>query len=191
MTRPRPREREQRNENRLPAARFPEMNDVEFAACEQSLAIDRNDLDEHLIAQPQLFSDVGDKFARAVSVRDMARDDLRSVESTITLRVKREHDARNEKCTEKIIDAHVQNDVERRNAFQKLVTAQYEVERWEGLKESYRQRASMLRDLCSLYIANYYTKQSVTGGPSNGVRDAEYDQQRKKMAQMRQAERSR
>src|SRR5882724_7194112 len=88
-------------------------NDLEYAHAEDAIKIDQNDLDTELIRQPGAFAHAAEQYARACSIRDSVKDQLKSVEARIEMRLRHDADTRAEKITDKSAAAQVQIDPER------------------------------------------------------------------------------
>jgi len=144
------------------------------------LKIRRDNLDEELIRQPQLFYEAGEAYARAVDAREAAKDGLKLVTAEIYLRLRRKLSDK-ERVTEATLNANVERDDEHVAAKAKLAQAQAEAEQAQALKEAYSQRAWMLRELCALYVAGYYSKGSVEGPDARTVGDVAADRVRREM----------
>lgn len=150
------------------------MHDVGMAYYQQSLKIDKNNLDEMLIEQPQLFNDVSEQAALATSRADQAKDDLKRTEARLFMQTRRKFMDNNEKATEAVINAAVTKHSKRKEAYTAWIEAQREASEWDALKGSFLQRSFVLRDLCGLYISGYYGESSVAGS-TRKMDDAQHE----------------
>lgn len=149
-----------------------------------SLNIRRGNLDEELIRQPQLFYEAGEAYAKAVDAREQAKDALKLTAADLYLRLRRKL-ADKEKPTEANLNAHIESSEEHVIAKVRLAEATAEVEKAQALKEAYSQRAWMLRELCNLHLAGYFSKGSVEGPAPREVESRAAERNRKEMQEKR------
>jgi hypothetical protein len=163
----------------------PYTNDVEIGSFESKVRIDKHNLDGELQDQPDLYCQVAERFAHAESVRDMRKNDLKTVEAElwIEMRVKNEGDGK--RFTEKDVAHMIQIAPERQTAFTRLVQAEKEVGLWQALKESYKDRGFMIRSLVELHLSSYFQNDSVSAA-TDMRRDFDAEKNRQKMAEMRE-----
>jgi hypothetical protein len=147
---------------------------------EELLKINRDDLSEEVSKQPELFYEVARNMVMAISLRDEASDILDKVdaESDALIRLKAERGG--EKVTEAKIKQAVILDPEHVKASNNYLRAKNEVDRWSILKESFMQRANMLRELAGLTIAGYMVS-TVTSKDSSVVSEARYQESKKRL----------
>lgn len=150
------------------------------------LTIRRGNLDEELIRQPQLFYEAGEAYALAVSRRESAKDALKQVAAELYLRLRRKL-ADKERVTEATLNANVETHPEHAAARVAFAEAQAEVEAADALKEAYSQRAWMLKELCALHLAGYFSKQSVDGPDPRQVVDSAAESARMAMNEKRRS----
>lgn len=177
----------------------------DFRELEDSLAIDEHALEEALRDQPETFYRVSKALALVISRRDAAKQALSDAEASADLAVRdesREEESRAArdtvrgkdkpapaskiKLTEGEVKARVQLDpavVGARDVFARLSE---EVGKLSALKEAFQQRSYALKDLCGLYIANYYTaNEHSAGGAASAMKDRAADTARRQMAEER------
>lgn len=141
------------------------------------LRIDKHNLDEELVRQPELYYRVGQALAEAESLRDhrvTARDQLET--SLLNRAAKEEGRVALDK-----IKTRVAEDDELRRFSGVIRSREEEVRQWRHLHEAFRQRGYMLRELVALYNANYYQRNSITY--REGMDD--YEKARKSLARRR------
>jgi hypothetical protein len=147
------------------------------------LEINKHELDEAWVLQPDVFWRVADGLARAISARDAYKLELAEIIANLDAQLRGEAERAGAKITEtaiareldlapKVIDARAQH--------QRLCHA---ADRWQALKESYQQRSYALKDLTSLHIANYY--QNNSGGAGGEARDRVADKNRQGAGEVR------
>jgi len=111
------------------------------------LKIDRDQLDEELIAQAQHFWHVAEAHERAVSQQDEKKLDLEITEVELDKEVREQMAADGERVTEKQVEASVKREDEYYKANQAYISAKAEAGRWSALREAYRHRRDMLIEL--------------------------------------------
>lgn len=149
-------------------------------ALRERLLIDKDDLDRELIEQPQLYDRVGQQFALAVSRRDAAKDELKVLEAGLSIQYRKELEEEGKKPTEAMVSALTETDPDRQSLRKSLGDLQATTAELEALKDAFFQRASMLRDLCTLYSAGYFSRNAVKGPAATEVIERR-DQVRRKL----------
>lgn len=145
------------------------------------LKIDRLSLDTELVEQPGLYYEICEQYAMAVSRRDQAHDGYKQVDAERSIR-HREKLAKNDaKVTEGRIREAVASDPKFLEAKATHVRASLEVEKWQALKESFQQRAWVLKDLTQLFISGYFQSNSAKGGATTAVQQMAYEDNKKKL----------
>jgi len=167
-----------------PPAVEPVTNDVERGAIRARLQINKHDLDRELMEQPNSFGEVCDRLAHARSVRDQCKDALKTAEAMAYLEARAEFESKGEKITEKLLDAIVQISPKRREGFQQLVNAERELAEWEGMRDVWRDRGFMIRELANLHVAAYFQTNSA-GHVDFAQRDMRAERNRTAMAEQR------
>lgn len=125
------------------------------------LAIDRNDLDESVARQPELFDHVADAFALATAERDAAKHALEDAIAEEDIKFRRQLIADREKeekkgekaPTETAIMNHVRLIARVQTLQRELMDANASLGRWLALKEAFRQRKDMLQELVPLLLS--------------------------------------
>jgi hypothetical protein len=150
---------------------------------EEALAIDEHALDEALIRQPDAFYRVSKKLAMELSIRDAAKQALQEEEAYADERA-RSSIPEGEKVTETSIKSLVRLDKKVLAATDKLLMHNRRVAMLQALKEAFQQRSYVMKDLVSLYVANYFGDTS--GGRSETqLRTRRADENRTAMAEER------
>ena len=142
------------------------------------LRIDRDSLDEELIHQPSLFYEVGEAYARAVSVRDDLKERLSQTDARLNLELREDREG---KFTEAMVMSEIQGNREHKEAVRSYLVAKEEAERLLALKEAFSQRAYILKDLCGLYVAGYFGDVSVCGRSATEMRERQGEEGRERM----------
>jgi hypothetical protein len=177
-TRPRERSTQQEDRTDKDGAFLQQMSD--------GMQIDKHALDEALILQVHNFHQVSERLAIEISLRDAAKDELKVVEAEVD-EVVRADAAESEK---KITETAIKNAVA---AHRDVIKAQKEFARLaksvgllQALKESYLQRSYALKELVTLYMANYFGEGSVENAGARRIKDEGAQGHRKAINEERQ-----
>jgi hypothetical protein len=135
----------------------------------EAIIIDRNDLDTELANQPGIFLEVAQAYTQAISVRDGLKESLDSLGSSIDLRIRREAVDHGEKLTEALVKARVESNKTYRQHVEDYLAAKAKAEDLFAVKEAFAQRAFVLKDLCGLYIAGYFSTTAVKGKEASEI----------------------
>lgn len=125
------------------------------------LLINKHSLDAGLMEQPTVYYNVGVGYANAMSARDAARADLDRAKADADRTIRNRAADENHRITEaqvanQILEDHLYQSANKEYLDWKAIT-----EKWLSLKESFGQRAYALRDLCQLWISNYYADTAI------------------------------
>lgn len=149
------------------------------------LAIDKSVLDDEVIRQPVLFYTVSEALTDVIAERDAAKEELNSVDAELDGKWRAKFAKANTKVTDKVVLSAVQIDPLHEKAFTDWLQAKTRAEKLAALKEAFQQRSYMLRDLVSLYSANYYEDASIR--PSREQEASHYAANRQRMSNARAA----
>ena len=119
-------------------------------------------IDEHALEvawrdQPDLFYQVANEHALALSIRDESKQDLEELEAEVDMELRRDAATSGEKTTETQIQSNKKTDKRVRAANDSFLEKRYIAEQWKVLRDAYEQRSFALSRLVELYIANYYS----------------------------------
>lgn len=155
------------------------------------IRIDPHALDECLIQQPDLFYRVSQKLALTISQRDAAKDELKVIESEVDEVIRADAEQEEKKMSETAIKAAVIVHADVKAQQRHLNDLNAQVGQLGALKEAYMQRSYALKELVSLYLANYYGDGSGGSNTKGGqaVKDAKYDDNRKALHAERRSRR--
>lgn len=156
-------------------------SDDGLAALEEALKIDKHELDEAWVHQPDLFYRVTKTVELLISRRDAAKYRHQIVEAEVDELIREEARSRQAKITEREIDAQKLLHKDVRTHYENFQYLVHEVGKWDALKQSYLQRSYALKDLTMLHIKAYYGNQE----PEQSPRAAQYDINRRAMAEER------
>ena len=149
----------------------------------QHLIVKSDDLAKHLEEQATLYFQAADLAAKAISLRDEAKDKLSTVASQLNEVVRLSLADQGEKVTEARIDKMVPLEAEYIEASNYLRECKKLADRFTALKVSFEQRSSMVRGLIDLVLSDLHSKSSVKA-PSK-VTDIAAESTKKAMAKNR------
>jgi hypothetical protein len=118
-----------------------------------SLAIDPDNLDECLVAQPGLFYHVAEQVSIANSRRDAIKLDLEVATAECDKQVREAAAQAEEKVTEPGIQNRLRTMPRIKNLSREYLEARTKAETLLALKEAYLQRSFMLRELVALSLS--------------------------------------
>jgi len=144
------------------------MTTKDYNYYKQQLAIDQHNLDAEMIRQPVLFHDVCEEVVRLQDRVSRLKADLKSVDANLNLKI-RESGA---KVTQDAVQAQIETHPDHTALIQQLSDAVYEQDRWATLRETFRDRTFMLKELSNLYSSNYFTRSYSKSGNEDVVNDA-------------------
>lgn len=139
------------------------MQRLTLEEAKELLLINKNGLDEVCITQAQILDDISDRVVGARSQRDEVKAELEELSASLSLKYRKTAEDAGEKITEGKITAKIQSDDGYKKCSQRLFDLRNESELWENKKQSFLQRASMIKLLCELYLAGYYERGMVSG----------------------------
>lgn len=125
------------------------------------LRIDRDALDEESVRQPNSFFHASEGHAYALSRRDKSKQSLEVTVAELDRDVRDAMVTEGEKVTEALVKAQIIREQDYHRAHGIYLDACLEADRWEALRNAYRQRADALRGLIQLYQSGYFGE--VTG----------------------------
>jgi len=114
------------------------------------------DLDTELIRQAQLYGHVGTLYAFAVATRDKKKHDLEVLEAQLDRDVRDQLATDNEKVTENKVEAGIKLEPSHQRAYRDYLDACRLTAEWEALKDAYKQRSYMLREIVNLRVTDYF-----------------------------------
>lgn len=167
-----------------PVAKKPKSDLAMIAEVEDGLMVDKNALDEALVQQPDLFYRVSKILVERISQRDAAKQDHAEQEAKVDAELRRDAELAGDKMTADQVKAAIKIDRRCVKTADALADLNYKVGQWGALKEAFLQRSHVLRDLVSLYSANYYSDASM-GRSKSRVNAADGDQARQALARAR------
>lgn len=149
-------------------------NDVDLGWFESQLRIDKHNLDEEFVRQPELMQRASSRYAMAISIRDEAKDKVKQVEAEIEQNM-RDRQPEGRGVTDKAVKAMVDAHPRRKQAVEAYVASVREAAEWEGMFESFKNRGFALTELVKLFLADYYSRNTATNVTHESKRQ-EYEQ---------------
>jgi len=128
-------------------------------AFEEYLIIDKNKLDQEVMQQSSLLHKVGKEFAKATGVAVTRKDQLKRIDAKLAVRHRKKLEKLG-RATDSMITTAVLLDIKHEEAFDIWNKAVVHADKLESLKESFKQRGFMLRDLIGMYLSDYFSKDS-------------------------------
>jgi adenylate kinase family enzyme len=154
---------------------------TDIAELKEYLKIDKHRLDEELEEQPMLLFQISEAFVQAAAERDMLKEQLATIDANLDFDVRSDYG--DKKYTEAMVKNEIQTDKKHDTAMLKYLDAKKQADLLAALKEAFQSRGYMLRDLASLYTANYYEQGSAK--PTNNTNRATYSMGRQKRDRLR------
>ena len=147
------------------------------------LQLDKHALDDELIQQASMLHSVSEAYEEAMAERDDLKEKLATVDAELDQSIRDDAEEHNEKLTEGTIKAKIQADVEHKKAYFLFASAKLKAGKLQALKDAFKERGYMLRELCSLYLSNYFEHNSVK--PTQITENASYKRARVRLADTR------
>lgn len=152
------------------------------------LHIDRYHLDDELIMQSHQYYIVSSEVAYAISRRDEAYDNIKTVDAILDHEVRRDLETAGEKVTEGKVTAGVREHPQHAEAISRHLELKEEADLAAALKDSYQMRSYMLRELCGLHTSGYFADLPMK---SDDVKNRTADGNRRAMSEKRKERKKR
>ena len=156
---------------------------TDIAELKQYLRINKHRLDEELEEQPMLLFQISEAFVQASAERDMLKEQLATIDATLDGKARTKLERTQDKVTEAMVKNSVQTSADHEAASAAYLKAKNQADLLAALKEAFHSRGYMIRDLCTLYAANYYEQGSAK--PTNTTNRATYSMGRQKRERLR------
>ena len=134
---------------------------MEIDELKSLLKIDRFKLEEELIKQPSLFFDIAVKCADKISERDKLKEEKDRVWAKEYLKNKSIPGPDGKYPTDATSKALTDASDEYSDAINEYFQAKEDADILYSLREAFQERATMLRELCSLWTTGYYQDMSI------------------------------
>lgn len=129
------------------------------------LEIDGASLDDEVRRHASLLFKISEAMVEAIAKRDYFKEHLASMDAKIDQDLRASFEEDGVKYTESQIKSLILIDKTRCAINAKLLEAKAEADKLIALKDAFHSRGYMIRDLVSLYVANYYEDSSVRTTP--------------------------
>jgi len=150
----------------------------------EKLFIEKNLLDDELINQPILYQEVAEEYAKAISRRDAANENVKRVDAELYKRIREIAAAEGTKVTEAMIQSEILTHPEHIEAYDAYLECKKQADLWATLKDSFSQRSYAIRDLVELYTAGYYADAGLRPKTENAA-EKQYDVRRRVLEEAR------
>ncbi len=147
------------------------------------LQIDRSSLDDEVMRQASLLFAVSEASIEATAERDALKDNLLQIEAALDKEIRHDFETTKTKFTETQIKSLILMNGSRVQTNDDYLASKTKADKLIALKEAFQARGFMIRDLCSLYSANFFESSSVRATPK--MSDRVYDQRRARLAEGR------
>lgn len=128
---------------------------------DEYLLIDKYNLDDDLVEQGRVYKIVADRLADAMSYRDQAKAELDRTRAECDKFIRQDAALANERITEAQVASKILEEATYQTAQNEHLEWRYITEKWTVLRDSFIQRGYALRELCQLWMANYYADTAI------------------------------
>jgi hypothetical protein len=134
---------------------------------QEGLRIDRDRLDEENISQPNGYFHASEGYAFAVSRRDKKKHDLEVTIAELDKEIRDSCAVNGDKITEAGVEKEIKREQKYHRAVQEHLNAALIANRWEALKEAYKQRSYVFGNLATLHASGYFGEVTGSGERRN------------------------
>lgn len=163
------------------------MANVDYNELREALAIEKHRLDDEIEQQAGIYYMVAEEAVFAKSRLDAADEDVKLVQAELDPLMREAMEADGTKITEAVVRAAVIQHKRSKAAVERARECREVYERLVALKDAFRQRASMLRDLVELHVTGYFTVTSVKGS-KNRNDESRAETVRKRLNELRRSD---
>lgn len=149
------------------------------------LVIDKHNLDEELIRQPQLYDEAARGAARAASIAAKKKLERNETEAKRATSMRNAATKKGQKITEAQVNKDLPKDPEFIKASLAYIAAEEDAGMWAALKDAFAQRSYALKDLVQLYLGGFFQADRVGAATPRSREQVDYDQHRAAMAEDR------
>ena len=139
------------------------MNNILLDEARELLMIDKHSLDIECQTQADIFFNVSENAVLVVSKRDAAKEFMSQEDARVANSIRIHAEKAGEKLTEAKLQQMITTHPDHIQVTSDYMKAKLEADNWNILKESFLMKASMLKELCALYINKYYSDIEIKG----------------------------
>lgn len=161
------------------------IDDEDLEELKKLLEIDKHSLDDEIVHQPQIFFRISEAAVKASAHRDFCKEEVKRVDADLAAYHRRKIEKSGSRATDAAVASAVAADQKHQKAVDRHIKAIQRADLSNALKESFSQRSYMLRDLATLFVANYFEKTAITDNST--VRGAKAEKNMDRMAEARKA----
>ena len=141
-----------------------EIPEMTFERVKELIVIDSNQLDKECQFYAETLREIGRRTALALSVRDAMKEELKKTDAFLAKAIRDEAARTGKKITESMVEETVLLESQHTTAFKAMNEAKLAAELWEVEKESFKEKAAMVREMCALYLSGYFGELVIKGG---------------------------
>lgn len=149
------------------------MNELTIEEAKDYLHIDRNKLDDEIEKQNEIYLMVAENHIEAINKRDSIKHKMDTEWSKIFVDVKSDG-----KPSDTLAKSIVESDPIYVNLYDEYLEAKKDADTWYAMRDAWEKRASMLKELCGLYISGYFGNFEMKGGK---VSEVSYEEAKRRM----------
>lgn len=157
------------------------IDDAERDLYRSMLRVNRDDLDDCLVKQPELYSEVGERHVLTIAERDAAKLLLDELSAEVDEQLRKEAADAEEKVTETLLAKRLRIDPRIKKAEREFLRAKTAADQWQVLREAFRQRNDALPEVTKLYLSRFNARNSIAAqGTISDVVSNEVREERKR-----------
>jgi hypothetical protein len=137
---------------------------IKIEELKKQLAISRHNLDEEVANQPMLFYEIAEQYEIAAAEADAAKEELATTDARLDTVGREVLAEKYDKVTEAMVRNYVQTEHNHDSAFRAYLNAKERAGKLAALRDAFKQRGYMLRDLASLQSASFFETTSLQNG---------------------------
>jgi hypothetical protein len=164
------------------------MSEFTLKTAEKYLEIDITELETEVATHSVLVDRVSDQYAHAIDRRDHLKKEVKELEATLAIKIRRISDKSDKKITDVTLARMVLIDEDYMEKNDEYLEACLEVGLWEAKREGYKARTSMLSNSTSLFLGGIRSNMVVK---SKNAEDASYESSKRRMIEMKKNNRKR
>lgn len=119
------------------------------------LVIDKDNLDDCLVQQPELYYHVAEAFSHAIATRDALKLDIEIAEAREAKLIRELAAEADEKLTEAGLREQLALIPELQKLRRRRIEEESNISAWQALKEAFTQRSYMLRELVPMHLSRF------------------------------------